>query len=63
LKAFAKTRLLNPGESQTLQLHISRQTLASWSEAMHGWQVDAGTYTVLVGASSADIRGKGSVKL
>ena len=63
LKAFAKTRLLNPGESQTLQLHISRQTLASWSEAIHGWQVDAGTYTVLVGASSADIRGKGSVKL
>ncbi len=63
LKGFAKTALLQPGESQTLQIKIARQALASWSETTHGWVVDGGTYTFLVGASSADIKGKSTVKL
>ena len=58
LKAFAKTRLLQPGESQTLRMAIARSDLASWSESRHGWQTDPGVYTFHVGASSADIRGK-----
>ena len=63
LKAFAKTRLLQPGESQTLRMTIPRRSLASWSEALHDWQLDSGTYTVLVGANSADIKGRATVKL
>ncbi len=63
LKAFAKTRLLQPGESQTLRMTMKKSDLASWNESLHGWQVDAGTYTIQIGASSADIRGKASIKL
>ena len=63
LKAFAKTRLLQPGESQTLRMMMKKSDLASWNESLHGWQVDAGTYTIQIGASSADIRGKASIKL
>ena len=63
LKAFAKTRLLRPGESQTVRLSISRRDLSSWNEATHQWQADKGTYTVLVGASSTDIKARGTIVL
>ena len=63
LKGFAKTRLLQPGESQTLRISIARSELASWNETTHEWQVDSGTYTLQVGGSSADIRGKAKITL
>ena len=63
LKGFAKTRLLQPGESQTLRISIARSELASWNETTHKWQVDSGTYTLQVGGSSADIRGKAKINL
>lgn len=63
LKAFSKTALLQPGESETLRMTIGKQQLASWSEALHDWQVDAGTYTIQVGANSADLRGKTTVSI
>ena len=63
LKGFAKTRLLQPGESETLHISIPRSELASWNEATHEWQVDSGTYTLQVGGSSADIRGKAKINL
>ena len=63
LKAFGKTALLHPGESETVRMNIGRQQLASWSETAHDWQVDAGTYTIQVGASSTDLRGKATVSI
>ena len=63
LKGFAKTPLLQPGESQTLRISIARSELASWNETTHKWQVDSGTYTLQVGGSSADIRGKAKITL
>ena len=63
LKAFAKTRLLQPGEQETLRMVIPKKDLASWNENLHQWQTDAGTYTIQVGASSADICGKATVKM
>ena len=63
LKGFAKTRLLQPGESETLHISIPCSELASWNEATHEWQVDSGTYTLQVGGSSADIRGKAKITL
>ena len=48
LKGFAKTRLLQPGESETLRISIPRSELASWNEATHEWQVDNGTYTLIL---------------
>jgi beta-glucosidase len=56
LRAFAKTKTLQPGESQTLSLSLASRDLASFDEASSSWLVEAGTYTVRIGASSADIR-------
>ncbi len=56
LKAFAKTRELQPGESETVILTVNNADLASFDEAQSAWVVDAGTYTFKVGASSRDIR-------
>ncbi|HXK09332.1 MAG TPA: glycoside hydrolase family 3 N-terminal domain-containing protein [Vicinamibacteria bacterium] len=56
LRAFAKTRLLRPGESESLSFTLTTRDLASFDEASASWRAEAGTYTVKVGASSEDIR-------
>jgi beta-glucosidase len=56
LKAFAKTKLLKPGESQTLTLKVSTADLVSFDEASSAWVVAEGEYQMLVAASAADIR-------
>ena len=56
LKAFAKTRELKPGESQTLTMLLARRDLASYDEANSQWLTEGGTYTFRIGASSRDIR-------
>ncbi len=63
LKAFAKTALLQPGESQTLTMTIAKIDLASFNEKESSWIADAGTYTFKVGASSRDIKGSAQLKL
>ncbi|MBW4760362.1 glycoside hydrolase family 3 C-terminal domain-containing protein [Prevotella denticola] len=61
LKAFAKTRILQPGESQTLSMTIDKKELASFNEKASAWIADAGTYTFKVGASSRDIKGSATL--
>jgi beta-glucosidase len=56
LKGFAKTRVLNPGESQTLVISLDVSSLASFSTQLTRWVADAGTYKVKIGASVEDIR-------
>ena len=56
LKAFAKTKLLKPGESETLTLSITAPELASFEEVTSSWVVAEGEYQFLVGASSQDIK-------
>lgn len=62
LKAFAKTRELQPGESQTLTMKVSAYELASFNEAASAWETSAGTYSVQFGASVDDIRAKAVFK-
>lgn len=56
LKAFAKTRTLQPHETERVTMNVAAADLASFSESMSAWKVDAGTYLFLLGASSRDIR-------
>ena len=56
LRAYGKTKVLEPGESQTLTLTFATADLASFDEAKSAWVVDAGSYNFLFGASSRDIR-------
>ena len=63
LKAFAKTRELQPGESQVLTMTIPVRVLASFDEANSQWLTEAGTYTFRIGASSRDIKATVSLKL
>ncbi len=56
LKAFAKTRELQPGETETVELKLPKADLASFDAAASAWVVTPGRYELLLGASSRDIR-------
>ncbi len=58
LKAFAKTAELQPGETETVTMTFDGKNLASFNEEISEWIVAPGTYQLLVGASSRDIRHK-----
>ncbi|KAL1627477.1 beta-glucosidase [Diplodia seriata] len=54
LKGFAKTRVLGPGEAQTVRVELRKKYAAAyWDEGREEWCVEKGTYRVLVGDSSA----------
>ncbi len=63
LKAFAKTKLLKQGETQTIKFTLTAADLASFYTDKEAWIADAGRYTVKAGASSTDIRLKSSFNL
>lgn len=56
LRAFGKTTLLQPGQSQVLQFEIEGKDLASFDSGRGRWVADRGSYSLRVGASSRDIR-------
>lgn len=56
LRGFAKTAELAPGQSETVGIDVDLADLASFDTAKSAWRRDAGTYNLLVGASSRDIR-------
>lgn len=63
LKAFAKTPLLQPGESCTLTFEVGNYDLASFHEDTQTWVSDKGTYTVKFAASVEDVRATGTYRL
>ncbi|MBV8252719.1 MAG: glycoside hydrolase family 3 C-terminal domain-containing protein [Chitinophaga sp.] len=56
LKAFAKTKLLQPGEKENLQLGITAQDLAWFDESKSAWIVSPGIYTIQLASSATDVR-------
>ena len=63
LKAYAKTPVLQPGESCTLVMTISNSELASFNESTHAWETAAGTYKVQFAGNVNDIRCTADYKL
>jgi beta-glucosidase len=63
LVGFAKTRRLEPGQSERLSFTLTGRDLAWFDETRGAWVADAGPYTVWVGASSADLRQQGAFEL
>lgn len=56
LKGFAKTRLLKPGQSETLVFTLKPMDLASYNTSQSAWIADPGKYEVKIGGSSEDIK-------
>jgi len=63
LKAFAKTGLLAPGQSQFIIFTLRASDLASFHTDKSEWVADAGEYKVNVGTSSRNIAKTVSFKL
>lgn len=56
LKGFAKTKKLELGETETISIVIPYANLASFNEKGSCWQVEGGTYQVLVAKNAADVK-------
>lgn len=63
LKAFARTRLLPPGESQTLSFTLTAQDLASYDAGRAAWVAAPGRYTLAIGASSREVLRRASFQV
>lgn len=60
LKGFRRVTL-KPGEKKTVKFRMSPQQLAYYSDGH--WTIDSGRYQIKIGASSADIRQEGEIRL
>lgn len=58
LKGFVKTRLLMPGESETVTMSLKPRDLASYDENSDCWVAEKGQYEILLGNSSESILSK-----
>ena len=63
LRAFAKTRLLEPGVSEILTIQFPVSELRYWDETAAKWALEKGNYKIKSGASSRDIKAGGSIDL
>lgn len=63
LLAFAKTKELQPGESEEVTLTFKTNGMSSFDEASASYVLEAGTYWVRVGNSSADTKICAGLKL
>ena len=63
MAAYGKTKLLKPGESQTVSFTIETKDFASFDEATSSWIAEAGNYNLKIGASSLAIKQSGSFKI
>ena len=57
LKHFAKVEL-NPGEEKVVTFKLDKSALQFYSDVKKDWVAESGKFTVLIGASSRDIKAK-----
>jgi len=63
LKGFAKTKLLSPGESETISFVLKATDLASFDTQQTAWIADAGEYKIKIGSSCKRIEQMASFNL
>ena len=63
LRAYQKTRLLQPGETETLRLTFDLRDCASYDRVQEAFVLDGGRYTVRLGNSSDRTKTAGTVIL
>jgi beta-glucosidase len=62
LKAFKKVSL-RPGESTNISIELKQDAFAFYDIISKAWKVEPGDFEILVGASSTDIRLRGSINI
>jgi beta-glucosidase len=62
LRGFEKVSLA-PGEEKEVRFTLGKRAFAFWDDRVHDWRVEPGTFTVLLGAGSRDLRGEAKVTL
>jgi beta-glucosidase len=62
LVGFAKVELA-PGAAQTVSMDVDPRLLATFDETTHAWTIAPGSYRLMLGASSRDLRSNTSVTL
>ncbi|GHJ90095.1 hypothetical protein NliqN6_6497 [Naganishia liquefaciens] len=55
LEAFAKTSLLEPGQSERVTLRLDQRSFSIWCEEQNCWRVEAGEYELRVSRNSRDV--------
>lgn len=63
LAAFAKTKLLQPGDSETLTLTVTNEALMTYDTEGSRWVLDSGEYTFSVGSSAKDLYGEAKLDI
>ncbi|KAI2642746.1 glycoside hydrolase family 3 protein [Xylaria nigripes] len=63
LRGFEKTSLLSPQESSLVHFELTRRDFSVWDVVAQAWTIQAGNYSVWVGASSRDIRLTGFIEV
>ena len=62
LKGFEKVRLA-PGETKHVTVSLDARAFSYWDEDSHGWKIDPGKFTILVGDSSENTPLHGDIRL
>lgn len=63
LKGFAKTKLLKPGQSETLHITVKATDLQWFDDYDNAWKLEPGSYELRIGASSKDVRATKSITI
>ena len=63
LRNYAKTQLLQPGQTETVTMQVKTEDLASFNEKASVWKTDAGVYTFMICSSASDVEAKATAKV
>ena len=58
LRNYTKTKLLQPGQTETVTMIVKTEDLASFNEKASAWKTDAGRYDFLICSSANDVEAK-----